>query len=128
METLIFKDNFNKILQKSIEFYKNYLNLISTDAFDNIDVVICPNFMNFDYHLKDLKVNIKIFNPDNKSIFEKKLKHVINLIDNDAGKTVICCSESNIASLKESFKKRKIKFVSVDESKYLSKLYSILFR
>jgi len=114
---LIPKNSFIENLDKSIENYKNYFTNINQEIYNKIEVIISPYFMNLDYHLKDIKINVKIFEGEFKILFDKKFKYIQHLIENETLKTVICCSESNISTLKDYFKRKKIKFTSVDESK-----------
>jgi superfamily II DNA/RNA helicase len=72
--------------------------------------------MNLDYHLKNITFKLKyIDGADDKIIFEKKLKHLQSIIDSTHGKTIICCNDTHIKNLKEYFKRKSYKFLSMDE-------------
>jgi hypothetical protein len=106
----------NEISTTAINTYKKYFIDINPEIIEKFETVVTPNFMNFDYHLKGLKFNIKSFE-EGKNVFEKKIKQLNTLLNYaTGGQTIVCCNDQSIPLLKEQFKKRNIHFISVDES------------
>jgi len=112
------KNNYEDEIKKSLEEYKSYLGEINNEFINKLDVVTSQNFMNLDFYTKGVKMNIKQFEGDTKSNFEKKLKYLTSLVNssNFNSQFIICCNDQNISLIKENFKKKKLNFVSVDES------------
>jgi hypothetical protein len=103
------------------------MNDIKPNFFNQVDLIISPLFMNFDFHLKDVKLNIKTFEGDGKILIEKKFRALTQLVDSKSPPTIICVNDSNISFLKENLKKKRINFSSVDESERVgSRLFSIM--
>lgn len=115
MENLLNKTNYPEKLHKSTEFYNNYLHSVYKELTNNLDLVISPYFMLLEHHIKDVHLIMKHFEGENKPVLDKKSKYVQNLIESYGGQKVICCSETNIEHLKDYLKKRRIKFISIDE-------------
>ena len=117
----VFKINYDEEIGKAEDFYKSYINEIDSDLSNQLEIVKSPNFMNFEFYTKGIKFKLKSFDED-KTNFEKKLKHLFSLINTSNSKSmIICCNEQNITQIKESLKKKKLNFVSVDESKLICK-------
>jgi superfamily II DNA/RNA helicase len=116
MENLINKTNYVEKLHQSTEFYKNYLLPVNKDLTNNLDLVISPFFMLLEHHIKDVNFLMKQFlEGESKQVLDKKSKYVLNVIESNCGQKIICCSESNIEHLKDFLKRRRIKFISLDE-------------
>jgi hypothetical protein len=123
----IFKKKIQEEPESSVEVYKNYLNEIKPNFFNEVDLVISPLFMNIDFHFKEVKLNIKTFEGEGKILVERKLKALAQLVDSRSPPTIVCVSETNIPSLKEHFKRRRISYCSVDETERVgSRLFSIM--
>ena len=83
--------------------------------------------MNLEHHIRGIKVIFKHFDGEAKSTADKKLKCLSNIVDNNNGHLVICCSDSSMPLLKEYFKKRRLHFASVDEGDRVGqRLFSIM--
>jgi hypothetical protein len=115
MENLINKTNYPEKLHKSTEFYNNYLLSVYKELKNNLDVVISTFFMLLDHHIKDVKFYMNNFDGENKQVLDKKSKYVQKIIETNGGQKVICCSDTNIEHMKDYLKKRRIKFISIDE-------------
>lgn len=109
--------NHQENVSKSVEFYKNYIYNINSDLLPKIDIVMSKHFMDLNFHLKDIKVFLKQFDVEGKALFDKKIKYLLTSLHHEKGKTVICCSESSINSLKEALRKKKFKFVYLNNGK-----------
>jgi hypothetical protein len=114
----ILKNNYEDEIKKSLEGYKSYLGEINNEFINKLDVVSSQNFMNLDFYTKGVNIKMKSFESDTKSNFDKKLKYLTSLINSAHlnSHAIICCNDHNISLIKEHFKKKKLKFVSVDES------------
>jgi hypothetical protein len=111
VENLLIKNEINK----SLEIYKNNLAKVTPDFYNKFDVIVSQNFMDLDYHLKGIEIDLKLFETDDKNYLDKKLRYTQNLIEHEKGAKIICCNESNIQHLKEYLRKRKLRFTSVDD-------------
>jgi hypothetical protein len=111
--------NYKESLLDNLSIYKKYLNDSGMETKNKLEVLSTENFMNISYYLKNVKIHFKYHEDDDK-ILEHKFKSLMTMLTllhtlKHSNNIVLCSQESSIY-LKDHLKKKKIDFISIDES------------
>jgi hypothetical protein len=104
-------------INKSLEKVKEYLHTLDPELVNHLSIIQKENFVDIRQQMKNINFILKYIE-DGK--FEKKFKQLYVLLSSPSFTqipTIVCCNSSSLSLLKDSLTKKRMNYVTLDESK-----------